>query len=429
MKMKKTAALILAGTMAFSMSACGGGSQGNSGNSAQGSAGGSSVTVAIWDNAQLPGLKEIMGDFTKESGISVDIQVVPWDQYWTLLEAGAQGGDMPDVFWMHSNYSQKFMSNDILLDLTDRIAGSEVINLDNYYKDITELYQLDGKTYAIPKDYDTIGLWYNKEMFDAAGISYPDETWTWETMAEAAEKLTNKEKGQYGFASPAANNQDGYYNLIYTMGGSILNEDKTKSNWDSPETIAAMQWWMDNLVTKSMPTQEVMAESAADVLLSSGKAAMIMQGSWMVAAFKGNEYTDEHCDVAVLPMAEDGTRKTIYNGLGWAACAEGPHVEESWKLLEYLGSEAAQKKQAELGVTMSAYMGTSDTWINCAPEFHLQAYLDMTEDMEIRPYTRNTKIWEDYSQSTMVKAYTGEMSIEDVCKDIAGFMNEKLADE
>lgn len=154
-----------------------------------------------------------------------------------------------------------------------------------------------------------------------------------------------------------------------------------------------------------------------------------MQGSWMVAAFKGNEYTDEHCDVAVLPMAEDGTRKTIYNGLGWVASAESPHVEESWKLLEYLGSEAAQKKQAELGVTMSAYMGTSDTWINCAPEFHLQAFLDMTKDMEIRPYTRNTKLWEDYSQSTMVKAYTGEMSIEDVCKDIADFINEKLADE
>ncbi len=157
------------------------------------------------------------------------------------MEAGAQGGDMPDVFWMHSNYSQKFMSNDILLDLTDRIAGSETINLDNYYKDITALYQLNGKTYAIPKDYDTIGLWYNKEMFDAAGISYPDETWTWETMAEAAEKLTDKENGQYGFASPAANNQDGYYNLIYTMGGSILNEDKTKSNWDSPDIIGFWQ--------------------------------------------------------------------------------------------------------------------------------------------------------------------------------------------
>ena len=95
---------------------------------------------------------------------------------------------------------------------------------------------------------------------------------------------------------------------------------------------------------------------------------MIMQGSWMVSAFKGNEYTDENYDVAVLPKTADGVRKTIYNGLGWAAAAQGPHVEESWKLLEYLGSEKAQKKQAELGVTMSAFMGTSETWVNCAPE-------------------------------------------------------------
>ena len=429
MKMKKTAALILAGTMALSLSACGGNAQGDSQGNAQGGSAGGAVKVAIWDNAQLAGLKEIMGDFTAESGIDVEIQVVPWDQYWTLLEAGAQGGSMPDVFWMHSNYSQKFMSNDILLDLTDRIAASESIDLSNYYEDIAGLYQFDGKTYAIPKDYDTIGLWYNKTLFDEAGIAYPDETWTWDTFAEVSEKLTNKDKGQYGFASPAANNQDGYYNLIYSTGGSVLSEDKKTSNWDLPETIAAMQWWVDHLVNKSMPSQEVMAESAADVLFGSGKVAMIMQGSWMVGAFKGNEYTFEHCDVAVLPKAEDGTRKTIYNGLGWAASAEGPRVEESWKLLEYLGSEAAQKKQAELGVTMSAFMGTSDTWVNCVPEFHLQAYMDMTEDMVIRPYTRNTKVWEDYSQSTMVKAYTGEMSVEDVCKDIAAYMNEQLSEE
>ncbi len=155
----------------------------------------------------------------------------------------------------------------------------------------------------------------------------------------------------------------------------------------------------------------------------------MIQGSWMVANFKENEYIDANCDVAVLPMAEDGTRKTIYNGLGWAANADVENPEECWKLLEYLGSEKAQEKQAALGVTMSAYEGTSDTWVNCAPEFHLQAFLDMTEDMEIRPYTRNTKVWEDYSQSAMVKAYTGEMTMEEVCRDIASFMNEQLADE
>ena len=426
MKKRQAAAVMVAGAMALSLAACKSASQ-------EGSAGsqssGDGITVAIWDNAQLDGLKEIMDGFTAESGIAVEIQVVPWDQYWTLLEAGAQGGEMPDVFWMHSNYSQKFMSNDILLDLTDRIAQSGTIDLANYYEDIVGLYQLEGKTYAIPKDYDTIGLWYNKTLFDEAGIAYPDESWTWQTMADAAAKLTDKDKGQYGFASPAANNQDGYYNLIYAMGGNVINSDKTGSGWDSPETIEAMNWWNDNLVKTAMPAQEVMAESAADVLLGSGKAAMIMQGSWMVSAFKGNEYIDANCDVAVLPKAEDGTRKSIYTGLGWAASAQGGHTEESWKLLEYLGSEGAQKKQAELGVTMSAFQGTSDTWVNCAPEFNLKAYLDMTADMEIRPYSRNTKVWEDYSQSTMVRAYTGEMSMEDVCRDIAAFMNQELEEE
>ncbi len=411
-------------TMCLALTACGG-----SGSQSQGGDSGKPLTVAIWDNNQLPGLKEIIGDFTTETGIEVEIQMVPWDQYWTLLEAGAQGGDLPDVFWMHSNYSQKFMSNDILLDLTDKVAQSSTVDMANYYQDIAELYQYDGKIYGIPKDYDTIGLWYNKTMFDEAGISYPDETWTWDTFAEAAEKLTKADGSQYGFTSPASFNQDGYYNLIYSMGGSVLSEDKTKSMWNSEETVAAMNWWYDNLVTKAMPTQQVMAENTPDVMLGSGKAAMVFEGSWMIAAMKGNEYIVSNCDVAVLPKAEDGTRISIYNGLGWSAASDTAHPDEAWKLIEYLGSEKAQKKQAELGVTMSAFMGTSDTWIGCAPEFNLQAYLDMSDNMVIRPYTKNTKVWEDYSQETMVKAYTGQMTMEEVCGDIAKFMDEQIAEE
>ncbi len=149
----------------------------------------------------------------------------------------------------------------------------------------------------------------------------------------------------------------------------------------------------------------------------------------MVKAFAENEYIAANADVAVLPMGNDGTRKTIYNGLGWAAAAESPNAENAWKLLEYLGSEEVQRKQAETGITMSAYMGTSDNWVNCAPNFNLQAYLDMTEDMVIRPYTANTKIWEDYSQQVMVRAYTAEITMEEACKEIAHFMNEKISEE
>ena len=168
MKLKRVAALAMAGTMVFSLSACGGGS-GDGG----GSGSGGDLSVMIWDTYQEAGLKEILADFTEETGIGAEIQVVPWNEYWTLLEAGAQGGDMPDVFWMHSNESERYMSNDMLLDLTDKIAESDLIDVSKYPEDIKNLYTYEDKMYAVPKDVDTIALWYNKTMFDEAGIPYP----------------------------------------------------------------------------------------------------------------------------------------------------------------------------------------------------------------------------------------------------------------
>ena len=96
----------------------------------------------------------------------MNIQVVTWDEYWTLLEAGATGGSLPDVFWMHSNSAQMYMENDMLLDLTKYIKKSDVVKMENYYQGISELYSYKGKQYAMPKDHDTIALLYNKALFD-----------------------------------------------------------------------------------------------------------------------------------------------------------------------------------------------------------------------------------------------------------------------
>ena len=151
------------------------------------------LTVAIWDNGQKAGLQEIMDEFTKETGIKTELQVVEWSSYWTLLEAGASGGDMPDVFWMHSNEAVRYMSNDILLDLTDKIADSDKTGNGQ----IPERYQKkcisgNGKTYAVPKDIDTIAMWYNKDMFDEAGIDYPDGSWTWMNSMTLQKNLQKK---------------------------------------------------------------------------------------------------------------------------------------------------------------------------------------------------------------------------------------------
>lgn len=210
---KKGIAVTMAATMAVSLTACGGGNSSSGGNKEAGETqaadAGGKLNVAIWDNGQKPGLDQILADFTKETGIEADLQVITWDSYWTLLEAGASGGDMPDVFWMHSNEATKYMSNDILLDLTDKVAASEKLEMDKFPSDIKEMYQYDGKTYAVPKDIDTIALWYNKDMFDEAGIAYPDDTWTWDDLYDAAVKLTKDDGSQYGIAMNPSNEQDG----------------------------------------------------------------------------------------------------------------------------------------------------------------------------------------------------------------------------
>lgn len=435
MKFKKVMALALASTMVFSMAACGG-SKDDGGSSDAGdskkeekSEGGDTLSISIWDTNQEPGINEILADFTEETGIKTKLTVVKWDEYWTMLEAGAQGGSLPDVFWMHSNESQRYMSNDMLLDLTDKIADSDLIDPANYPEDIWGLYTYDEKYYAVPKDVDTIALWYNKAMFDEAGLAYPTADWTWDDVTEAAKKLTKEDGSQYGLAVRNDNNQAGYYNLVYDNGGHIINEDKTKSGWDDPKTIEAMEvlesWIKDGV----MPPIETMSENGEDVLFQSGKVAMVLQGSWMVAAYRDNEYTAENCDVVELPKsATTGRRASVYNGLGWAASANGKNTENAWKLIEYLGSEKAQKKQAELGVTMSAYKGTSDAWANSA-EFNLQAYLNMMEDMEIRPYSKATVTWENEDNEILKSVYMGEKSMADACKEMADQMNEKLAEE
>ena len=115
MKMRKLMSLALAGVMVLSLAACGGGGSsapassdsGDAAASTEASAGGS-LQVNIWDNNQLAGLQEIADEWSATSGVTAKINVVDWDNYWTLLEAGASGGQMPDVFWMHSNTAQMY---------------------------------------------------------------------------------------------------------------------------------------------------------------------------------------------------------------------------------------------------------------------------------------------------------------------------------
>lgn len=426
--MKKALAAVLSFIMILGVVACGGGSSdsGSEGGSSKGSSG--ELKVAIWDTNQQKGLEEIISEFTKETGIKASVQVLDWDSYWTLLEAGATGGDMPDVFWMHSNEAVKYMSNGILLDITDKVNSSDKLEMDKFPQDLKDMYTYDGKIYAVPKDVDTIAMWYNKTMFDEAGLDYPTADWTWDDFYETAKKLTKSDGSQYGFAMNPSNEQDSWMNIVYSMGGTIIKDDGT-SGFDDPKTIKAMEF-VEKLVKDVCPPANTMSETGTDVLFESGKVAMISQGSWMVAGFKENEYLTQNCDVVRLPKDKTtGKSVSIYNGLGWAASAETSMPDEAYQLIEWFGTKDMQQKQAELGVTMAAYEGMSEAWVKNTDAFNLQPYLDAMDTIQFRPHTNATLDWWNPMVEELKKPWSGEESMDEACKNITKEMNEHIAEE
>ena len=447
--MKRVIAMILTVCIAFSLAACGGSAGSSAGSSAAsgstgssasaGSAGSDTLVVDIWDNNQLDGLQQIADEWTKTSGIKVQINVITWTEYWTLLEAGASGGEMPDVFWMHINEAQKYMRADKLLNLNDYIEKDDAIDLSNYYEGIVNIYNLDGNQFALPKDHDTIALLYNKKIFDKYGVEYPNDNWTWDDYAKAAAEITEKGKadGVYGTAMNTNDGQDGWYNLIYGWGGKLISDDNTKSGMDDPKTIEAMTWLADNLFP-SMPEQNLMADTDPDVMFMSGIVGMMLQGSWMVNTFYTAENAADYAwaqipyhDTNGNGQCDEGERVSLYNGLGWAASAETKNPDAAYSLISAFCSEEGQKKQAELGVTMAAYKGCSDAFVSAFDGMDIAPFLTVEEDGTLiqHPASRYTTAWEGGFTTGLVPAWQHPETMADVCKEMAQMMNDVLATE
>ena len=384
------------------------------------------ITYACWDSNQAALLQTVADEFhAANPNITIEIQVNGWGDYWTALEAAATGGSLPDTFWMHSNNIYYYGSNNQLLDLSDYIAKSDLVDLKNYPEGLNAIYNIDGKQYAIPKDYDTIALWYNKTLFDEAGLSYPDATWTWDDLRTAAKALTKADGSQYGFCA-GLHNQEGYYNFVYQAGGQIITSDK-KSGYDQDATIAGVKEYFSYVWDGLSPA--IYDDAARGEAIQNGLCAMGLFGSWNLSGFASNEFMASNFDCAVLPTGPDGVQSSIFNGLGNAISATCAHPDEAWKWVEYLSSEAGQTRQAELGIAISAFNGTASAWTAAYPNFNVLCYIDMVDYAQIRPYSNQTSVWEDKAYELLKGAYAGTEDLTTACNNVASMMNDALAAE
>ena len=372
------------------------------------------LTFQIWDVFQRDGMQAMCDAYTAlHPEVTIEVQVTSWDEYWTKLEAATMAKQAPDIFWMHTNEILKYADNDKLVDCSEIVDKSHFSDIS-----LANASGSDGTLYAVPKDRDTVGLVYNKEMFDAAGVSYPDDTWTWDTLVEASQKIYDA-TGYYGYMA-YGDDQLGYWNFVYQAGGSILTEDKTRANFTDPATEMAMDFYIGLQKNDWCPDQTYFAETSPGTAFFSGKGAMFLEGDWNILPELQN-YPDMvgKWDVAVLPkcpnpLSGDG-RATISNGLSYATTKTNKHLDVVMDVLKFFGSAEGQQIQGESGAAIPAYIGMEDSWVGCFDQYPIDitCFIDMFDYCVQSVNNAARPEWKTPVSDTLLKIYTGQLTLED----------------
>ncbi|WP_438349043.1 ABC transporter substrate-binding protein [Paenibacillus sp. FA6] len=292
--------------------------------------------------------------------IKVDVLLVAGD-YDQKLQTMIAGGTPPDIMMIAENY-QVYASKNQIIPLDDLIASNKVDMKEKYSEDIGSIMSYEDKYYGMVDRAGAMVVFYNKDMFDKAGISYPTKDWTQKEMLDAAQKLTIKEGDktvQWGYYPGSWWPQ--WMQLAYQNGASLFDENN-KPTFDTPEVRDALQLLNDmsfKYATSPTPVEIAdMGNIGADPLFAQGKIAMETTGFWNIGSLSKVE--GMNWDIAPVW----GETNAFFNGL--TIVKDSKHHEESFKVIEALTSLEAQIPIIESGQDAPATKAalTSDEFIN-----------------------------------------------------------------
>jgi multiple sugar transport system substrate-binding protein len=311
------------------------------------------INFAMWgDTTELANQQKIVDAFhAKNPNITVKVTVSDWTTYWDKLQTSLAGGNAPDVFLMDGPLYPDYQTRGQLLDLTPLITrdGFDTGQLADLA--VKDFVGADGSMYGLPRDLNTIALFYNKTMFDAASIPYPDGTWDWTKLIEVAKKLTITSGGttsQWGFYTETSDMENYWSSLVWQAGGDILSPDKTKVVINSPEAAAGIQFLQDLIYTDKVMQQPDPAASGD--AFENGQAAMEANGSWLVPT---HQAAGIDFGVAPLPKGSAG-QATSVNPSGVVISKDTKAQEAAWEFVKFYTGPEAQGMIAALKASMPA---------------------------------------------------------------------------
>ena len=294
--------------------------------------------------------QSLIDKFQAETGAEVTFEVTTSDEYGQKLLAYKAAEDMPDVFYVGPEAVAANVNDGYLLPL-DGYVDAAVVN--NLWGTVASAYRYDGKTagngqgslYCLPKDLSTFAFAYNKDIFDAAGLAYPDPAnpYTWDQFVEVCKKLTIDKDGdgeidQWGCANALQWALDSF---IYTNGGHFLNEDYTKVVIDGQqEFIDAFQFFAD-LTCKYGVTPTVEQDTALGGYQRwlDGQIGFYACGTWDVGAFMDKNTFPYQWGLCGWPTGKTGVSMTRNGSVGFAISKDTAVPEAAAKLITLFSTD------------------------------------------------------------------------------------------
>ena len=416
MRHLKTVGLGLTAALALTLTACG---QGSATKEAAAPEGKSVVRYMNFssNDGHEKDLTAIVNAFqTANPNITVQVETVPYADYFTKLQTSVAGGTAADAFELNYENFVTYAKNGSLAELKN-------VDTSVYKKSLVDAFNDGGKQYGVPESFSNVVLFYNKALFKKAGVAEPTDAWTWKDEQAAAAKLTDKGAKVWGDYQPVSYNE--FYKVLAQNGGEFLNADKTEATFNSPAGVEAAKFLIDK-VGKSMPTE---ADGAGtpdfdSKLFKSGKLAMWHTGIWMFSAMAEAPF---EWDVVVEPGNTKKASAMFVNGLVVSAASKNAEAAQKW--VTFLASSDE---------TTKTRLATSWELPPVADEAKLAPYLDQKkpanrkavfaalEETVLPPVIERQQEMQDLVTAELTSAAAGRKPVEKALADAQTKVNGLL---
>lgn len=336
-----------ASVLALALTACGGGGGDDDGATGGGDSGGTGsdgpVTLTMWTRSVTAvQSEELVERFNSENEgeVEIELTVVPFQEYLQKVSAAASGGNLPDLLAANVIDGANYSSLGLWADITDRVESLDFA--DALAPAHIEVGSRDGSIYAVPHVVDTSALYYNKLLFERAGLDPESPPTTLEEVHEAAQAITalGDAEGLYFPGDCGGCLAFTVFPSIWAAGGDVLNDDGTESYLDSEESQAVLsiyhEMWNDGSMARESRNETGATQNTA---FESGTVGMALLGSKALGTIPESDVLS----IGVAPLSgPDGGRSTFVGGDIIGISSESENPDAAWQFLEWSLSEDVQ---------------------------------------------------------------------------------------